>query len=321
MTEHYCTLFDSTYLSRGVAMLKSLFEHNPQSFVYVFAFDDKCLSTMKTLNMDRVTVISLSEFEDDELLKIKGTRSKGEYCWTCTPSTVLYCLKKFNLKRCTYVDSDLFFYGSTKYLFEDMGEDSVYITPHNHSPKYVREQASGIYCVQFVSFVNDEKGLKALEWWRERCNEWCYAYYEDGKIGDQKYLDDWTVRFEGVKSAKYDGGMLAPWNIQQYKVKVEVKGIEAYNKKQKKSYHLVFYHFHQLKFFTDGRIDIGWYDIPKDALNILYKTYVEALEKAKNYIDSKKIESFDAHGSVSPPNIFAVRYLLGINIYKKDHFL
>ena len=160
--------------------------------LYIFAFDDISLSVLRQLNLKNVTVISLQEFEDEELLKIKPTRSKGEYCWTCSSSTILYCLEHFNLSHCTYVDADLYFYSNPQVLVDEMGDKSVLITLHNYAPEYDRTKTSGKYCVQFVTFRNDAEGLKVLKWWRSVCLDWCYARMEDGKFGDQKYLDDFV---------------------------------------------------------------------------------------------------------------------------------
>ena len=85
---NFCTLFDSGYLSRGLAMYESLNRHCKDFHLYVFAFNDECFSVLKSLYLANMTVISLPEFEDEELLKVKPTRSRGEYCWTCSSSTI-----------------------------------------------------------------------------------------------------------------------------------------------------------------------------------------------------------------------------------------
>ena len=214
---NFCTLFDSNYLSRGIACYRSLEKHYGDFHLYIFAFDEKSYSILKKLEFKKATIISLKEFEDEELLTVKPTRSIAEYCWTSTSSTILYVLKNFNVDNCTYIDSDIFFYSSPKEIFDEMGDKSILLTEHRYSPRYNKELKAGKYCVQFVTFKNDERGLKALNWWRDRCIEWCYNRFEDGKFGDQLYLDDWTERFEGVHVMQNLGGGLAAWNIQQYK--------------------------------------------------------------------------------------------------------
>jgi len=68
-----------------------------------FAFDDQIDSNLRKMNLPNITVISLHELEDEELLAVKPTRTKVEYCWTTTPSTILYCINKYQLDHCTYL--------------------------------------------------------------------------------------------------------------------------------------------------------------------------------------------------------------------------
>ena len=74
------------------------------------------------------------------------------------------------------------------------------------------------YNVEWVTFRRDPDGLEALNWWHDRCIEWCYQRAEDGKMGDQKYLDDWLVRFERVHVVRHPGAGLAPWNVKAHRL-------------------------------------------------------------------------------------------------------
>ena len=324
---NFCTLFDSNYLSRGLTLYRSLERVCDSFHLYIFAFDEKCLNVLRQVQLKHATIISLEDFEDQELLRVKPTRNRAEYCWTSTSSTILFVLEKYNVDLCTYLDADMMFFDSPRQLFEEMNVASIMITEHRYSPRYNKEVFSGKYCVQFVSFRNDERGLKALRWWRDRCIEWCYARNEDGKFGDQKYLDDWTARFEGVHVLQHLGGGIAAWNVQQYDV-YEKNG-ELFGKEIStgNEFPVVFYHYHYLRFLNDGRVELGRRLLNENVLQLLYAPYMKELEKAKKEIQAID-SSFDSHGSSrngmvwKVPLLYIYRKAFGVyNIYPREKFL
>lgn len=276
---NFCTLFDSVYLSRGLAMYHSLMRHCDNFHLYIFAFDDISYNFLTALNHRNMTVISLDQFEDEALLRIKPTRSRGEYCWTSTPSTVLYVLNHYEVDHCTYLDSDLYFFSSPQPLMDELGDDSVLITPHRYTPEYDQGWRTGIYCVQYVTFRKDERGLKVLNWWREACLEWCYNRFEEGRFGDQKYLDDWPERFEGVHVLEHLGGGVAPWNMQQYRFNKKKDVVEGERLTTGEKFEVIFFHFHSLMFVTpDYFSPRPYYKRNESVLSLLFNPYIKEIK-------------------------------------------
>lgn len=321
----FCTLFDSNYLPRALAMYESLKRHNHNFHLYVFAFDEKCYDVLKQLSLECVTIIPLKEFEDEELLKIKNNRSPGEYCWTCTPSIIKYTIEKYNVPSCTYLDADLYFFSDPSVLIEEMGNKSVLITEHRYTPKYDRCSTSGIYCVQFMTFKNDINGMKVLDWWRDACNEWCYARYENGKFGDQKYLDHWPTQFEGIHILQHLGGGLAPWNIQQYDFKNTSGKIYGKVHSTQQEFEVIFYHFHALKFSAKETCFLGAYTINTQIKKLFYHTYVkeikEVFDKILPYGITMKIENISPEKNWTYPlKIFKRILFYSKNFYPMREF-
>ena len=245
---------------------------------------------LKELKLPHVKIVTLKEFETKELLRIKGSRTKGEYCWTCTAATILHTLNKFRVPEVTYLDSDLFFFDKPSIVLQEFRDSKkdVLITRHNYTPEYDQTRNSGVYCVQFMTFKNNKNGKYVLNWWKDRCIEWCYARIENGKFGDQKYLDDWTERFDGIHVMQNKAAGLAPWNIQQYEVKEGpiINGMKA-----------IFYHFHSLKWFrTNQREWFGHYDdfykMNEDVGRYIYNPYIAALINSMNVIRQNYDDQF-----------------------------
>lgn len=270
--EHFVTLFDSKFLPMGMCLHSSLMEHAQPFHLWVLCMDALVEEQLRQLALPYVSLISLVDVETNALLDVKKGRSKGEYCWTLTPFTPQFVFERdAAVDRVTYLDADLFFFNSPQVLLDefDASNKHVLITEHAYSPEYDQTATSGRFCVQFMTFRRTAEGLRVMQWWQERCIEWCFNRMEDGKFGDQKYLDDWPVRFaDEVHVLAQVEKALAPWNLSRFC-------------KDKKSLpDAVFYHFHALRIIrTDKVVLFSGYKL-RGLYEPIYTRYLHALRMA-----------------------------------------
>jgi hypothetical protein len=293
---YYVTLFDSNYLTRGLVMYRSLLRHADEFHLWIVCFDDLAYEVLDKLCLKKVTLVSLEQFEDSDLLSIKAERTYVEYMWTCTPSVALYILNTHpSVDAITYLDADLMFFSSPEPIFEEINHSSVLITEHRYLPGFDQSESNGIYNVQFVMFRRNSSGLEAVKWWRDRCIEWCFYRAEDNKLGDQKYLDDWPQRFENVHVLQHLGGGVAPWNVSQYKLsKVD-------NQVYVEQYPLIFYHFHALKLYSEWLSYLfPTYPITQLIREWIYCPYLESIGAA--YAEVRAIYPAFKQGITGVPN-------------------
>jgi hypothetical protein len=278
---HFCTYFDHGYLTRGLALYESLRRYCKRPFIlWILCFDDETYANLSRLQLPGIRLISQQMFEEDDerLVQVKSERSRVEYYWTCTPSLPLYVLKHNpEVEIITYLDADLYFFNDPQPIYDEFADGSVLIIGHRYAPEHAHYAAtSGIYNVGMMAFRRDGNGMDCLNWWRERCLEWCYARFEDGKFGDQKYLDDWPEQFAGVVELKHPGAGLAPWNLANYKFSYKREDIRVEGKP------LVFFHFHRFKFVSTNLVEplSSPYALSNSQVVAIFLLYAQALERA-----------------------------------------
>lgn len=248
---YFCTLFDSGYLIKGLAMLRSLDRHCPRVRVFVLCMDEQTQNILERLSLPFVTCIPLHMLEDEALLKAKVERGVAEYCWTLSPCLPWYVLQNYpEIEFITYLDADLLFYSPIQPVLDEIGDASISIIEHRFTPRLQSREVNGRFCVEWVSFRRDEQGMACLSRWREQCIEWCYYRLEDGKMGDQKYLDAWPALYPSCHILQHLGAGVAPWNYAQYRFdrdssdRITIEGNP-----------LIFYHFHQFQLLDNGGFD------------------------------------------------------------------
>ncbi|GEM_PF-106698 len=246
--------------------------------------DELVEQNLQRLALPHVSLIPLREAENARLLAVKPTRSRGEYCWTLTPFTPQFVFDRDNqVNRVTYLDADLFFFASPKILLDEFERSGkhVLITEHAYDPRYERSgraKRGGRFCVQFMTFRRTPEGEKVMLWWQDRCLEWCYARVEDGKFGDQKYLDHWPELFGAeVHVLLQKDKTLAPWNVAHFEKLCGGK------------LNPVFYHFQTLRIISPDEILLysGW-RVGK-ASAALYQIYMDSLRHVVSRMKQEEI--------------------------------
>lgn len=267
--EHYVTLFDSLFLPQGLALHMSMERHVKDYTLWVLCVDEETHEILTKLNLPNLRLLRLSQLETEELKGVKPTRTKGEYCWTLTPFAPRFVFDADpTVTRVTYLDADLWFRKHPAPIFREFEASGkhVLITDHAYAPEHDATTTSGQYCVQFTTFTRDA-GEVVRKWWEERCIEWCYARFEDGKFGDQKYLDDWPERFhESVHVLNNKELTLAPWNATRF----------PYGNG-------IFWHFQSLRIENYTKesfaVFLGEYELPHVTIEHVYGNYVLDLRK------------------------------------------
>lgn len=296
MDHIYCTLFDSNYLDKGLVLYDSMCQVLPNFKLYVFAFDDLCYNVLSQEKKRNLIVIPLREFETPELLKVKAERTKAEYCWTCSPWIIKHVLENYHENICTYIDADMMFFSSPQTIFDEMREQncSTIIVPHRFKTAKEEKKAHdrvGSYCVEFNTFLNNEQGLEILNWWAERCLEWCF-YVVPGTAewyGDQKYLNAFPELFDGVYICNHYGVGLAPWNIRLVEY-VQNSGTVCPHIKVKSTdevFPLVIYHYENVSFLSNHILHASSRTSSKDLRANIYDVYIDRIIKKRKNLKEK----------------------------------
>lgn len=274
LQRNYCTLFDRNYLLKGVVMLRSIARHSPGSRVFVLCMDATTMKLLNRLAIPGVVTLPLADVESDEVLAAKKTRSVAEYCWTLSPVLMWHVMQaNAEIEVLTYLDADLMFFSPVEPLFDEMAGASITAIEHRYTARLAHLEVYGKFNVQWVSFRRDRDGMACLKKWRDQCIEWCFAVVEEGKLGDQKYLDAWPASYSGFHSLRHIGAGVAPWNYPNYRISLSEGEILV------DAVPLVFYHFHQFQILEGGRFDYCSSNYSQDAAppELIYGRYREAV--------------------------------------------
>lgn len=205
----FCTLGDSSYTTKGLALYESLCNTVKCDFtLYWLCIDEVVYNELLFIkehkdgsSFNKIRPILLQHIEDYDI-ELSNARNNpaslwgtqySQFCWCLTPYFMRYLLTNGYVEDdevLIYLDNDLYFYHSLELLVELMDGKSVAIHRHRFTAPYKIDNPVGEFNVGVVAIRNNHIGNNISNLWAQwllNPNNEHYELY--GTCGDQKYLD------------------------------------------------------------------------------------------------------------------------------------
>ena len=305
MRNCYFTIFNSTYLLQAITLSNSFYYHNKNSKLYLICLDEFSFNSLIEFNN---TLIYVPNVIKKNILDLIELRSIGEQCWSLKSILFDYLMEYFDKEYewFTYVDADGFFYSDPDEYFYKHNSYDCLLTPHSFKLNWPdKESIVGKFNAGFISIKNTVEGKNITNYWMDMCLQSCSHIPDEFTYADQKYLDYFEHIFPNRIGYFPFGYNVAPWNIDESKIKKQDNYI--YSDK----YKIVYYHFQGLRILNMTKVCAytGNFIITDKLLECVYSEYISKLKITLRkypylkYLYKKKL---------------SIKYLLKLFIYRTN---
>jgi hypothetical protein len=246
MTNTFCTIITADYYPKALALYKSVKSFNTAIQLHVLIADGKPVSPSFTVQegINIITVEQLAGYSFVKDLHVKyAHKNMDVFRWSLKPVLINYLFEK-GFTKVLYLDCDMFFVNDYSFLFSELDNSTVLLTPHWKSTDPIINKDSffsvftnGIFNAGFIGASRD--AAPVMQWWAEACHFSMGFFPELGIHDDQKYLDIFPVKFETVKIIRHKGCNVAAWNYEE----CERRSVKNGNVLINGEYPVIFIHF------------------------------------------------------------------------------
>lgn len=282
---NYCTIFSRDSLYRGLLFYRSLKNHDKDFRLFIVFLHDEVRQLVERMRLENTVLINHSVIEsgDEGLRSVMGTRGDQEYAWTLKAPMMLHIFKNYpNVESLVYIDGDVEFYSSPEPIFEELQKYSLLLTRERF---YIQDNEAwyenyGKYNGGFLAFNRNQSSMQILEWLRDKCLGWCFNRVEDGKYGDQKFIDEIETHFQGVGISKNMGINTTAW--YSHASVMEARDGRFYVNEVP----ITFYHYSGMIQYAENEFDLCVYvSLPKKLVSLIYIPYLRRLKAISRFVE------------------------------------
>ncbi|MCF8465139.1 MAG: hypothetical protein K9G41_09870 [Flavobacteriales bacterium] len=239
MKTAFCTISTNDHLFKVDALFDSLKKVGCSAEMI-------CLATQSgTDNIQNGVLLrpgSIELGENEHVLRRKHNSTSDELRWSLKPVFISALLNQFD--KVVYLDNDIYFFDSPTFIWDELENSDVLLTPHNYprNPKNNQNWLEANFKVGLFNagFVGVNKNAKSImDWWADCCVYRCEKSWFRGLFDDQKYLDLVPIIHSNTKILEHKGCNVAGWNIDVCQRTISSNGDITIND----TWPIVFVHF------------------------------------------------------------------------------
>lgn len=245
MEKVFCTIITRSHLGWALALATSLRQWDADLPFAILITDVDALEPDALNGMQGIEVIFLKEVLNvpvGKQLAAKYAQESDVLRWSMKPVLMEYLHQRY--EKVIYGDCDLHFFSDPAFLWTDLDDADMLLSPHWRSGKAAVDRdnfdmlfVEGLYNGGFVAA--HRRAVEPLRRWAENCLEVCVKDTSKGQYVDQTHLNILPVYFEGVVPLKHRGCNVANWNMIECARTAAVDGTVLINGR----FPIVFIHF------------------------------------------------------------------------------
>lgn len=215
---HFCTIASKDYLPFVETLSASLQSHGSCTLHVLISEDEITIVNSETINYYSLQDVCRSE--DDRVMLNKYRGNNNHLRWALKPVFMQFLLQQ--TEKLVYLDNDIFFFHPYQFLFDELNDTSILLTPHWCSfdsqfdeENFMMNFRAGLYNAGFVGATR--QALPTLNWWAKVCTYHMSQDMDAGYFVDQRYLDLVPVIDPKAKILRHEGCNIGSWNSKQNK--------------------------------------------------------------------------------------------------------
>lgn len=242
------TSINNGYLPKARILAASVRKHHPEAKM-VLMLSDFADPALDYSDFDIVLGPSDVVTGVDNLEAWLFDHTVVELCTAVKPFAFRHLFDKYGFRSVVYQDPDTVLYSRLTELEAELESHPIVLTPHVSVPAADTDDLldgemlgclrHGVFNLGFLALTSEGEGPVFLQWWLDRCRDYCFDDNQRGLFTDQKWIDLAPCFFQTLKILRLPSYNVATWNLYYRDVARADDGSIVVNRE----YPLRFYHF------------------------------------------------------------------------------